>query len=160
VQDGDEVFGAEQFGDDLGVVEKRRLAVNERSAQTAADPHRQGQRRDVIDARLEFLVPDGAGFLIGSPTMCAIHVAEFQHEFVECETAEDGAALMTADLLMVSRSEHECTPQELEHLVETLVRYDLQDATRRLSAVSSRFRPRAFCRLLEGAHPYDGWQGE
>jgi hypothetical protein len=89
--------------------------------------------------------------------MCAIYVAEFQNEFIECETAEDAAALMTADMLLVSRSEHDCTPLELEHLIETLVRYDLQDAAKRLCRVSSQFRASAFYRLLGDAHPNTGW---
>src|SRR6185436_9891318 len=91
---------------------------------------------------------------IGSPTMCAIFVAEFQNEFIECETAEDAAALMTADTLLVSHSQHDCTPLELEHLVATLVRYDLQDAAKRLFRVSSRLRASAFFRMLGEAPPH------
>jgi len=88
--------------------------------------------------------------------MCAIYVAEFQNEFIECESAEDAAALMTADTLLVSHSAGDCTPLELELLISTLVRYDLQDAAKRLFRVSSNLRASAFYRMLGDARPNSG----
>jgi hypothetical protein len=88
--------------------------------------------------------------------MCAIYVAEFQNEFIECESAEDAAALMTADTLLVSHSAGDCTPLELERLVATLARYDLQDAAERLFRVSSHLRAAAFYRMLGDVHPHSG----
>jgi hypothetical protein len=79
--------------------------------------------------------------------MAACFVAEFQGEFFECETAEDAAALMTADTLLRSNSARDCTPPELESLAETLIRYGLRDAANSLSRVSARMRAAA---LLNG----------
>jgi hypothetical protein len=73
-------------------------------------------------------------------TMSAIFVAEFQNEFIECETAEDASALMTADTLLVSNSANDCTPLELERLVATLKRYDLPNSAARLDRISALMR--------------------
>jgi hypothetical protein len=80
-------------------------------------------------------------------SMSVCFVAEYHGEFIECETAEDAAALMTADTLLLSNSANDFTPPALESLAEILNRYGLRDAANSLSQVSARKRAAA---LLNG----------
>ena len=88
--------------------------------------------------------------------MSAIFVAEFQCEFIECETAEDASALMTADTLLVSQSARDCTALELDRLIATLERYDLPNSAARLYRISSQLRSAAFFRVLGDTLPNSG----
>ena len=88
--------------------------------------------------------------------MSAPFVAEFQNEFIECATAEDAAALMTADTLLTSNSAHDCTPLELELLIAALERYGLSTSAARLSQMRLRLQSARFYRMLGDARPNNG----
>jgi hypothetical protein len=76
--------------------------------------------------------------------MATIFVAEFQHAFVECRSADDAGALMTAERLLNTDDAQHSPPGELDRLADALTRYGQKKAAKRLQFISARLRSAAF----------------
>jgi hypothetical protein len=82
--------------------------------------------------------------------MSDVFVAEFQREFIECTSVDDAVALMTADTLLQSDSAQDCTPRELDRLIDVLVRYGQTAAATTFRRISARLRAAAFLKANRG----------
>jgi hypothetical protein len=82
--------------------------------------------------------------------MTDVFIAEFQHEFIECTSIDDAVALMTADTYLQSDSAQDCTPQELDQLIDVLVRYGQDDSAAAFRRMSSQIRAAGFLKANWG----------